>query len=61
MQRLVWLMLAAILGMAGYDLLLRGWLGWTGYVVAGIGIGIGTSVIGSYAHDLLAGSRERLP
>jgi hypothetical protein len=59
MTRLVWLIIAVILGMAGYDMLLRGILGWTGYLVLGIGIGVATSVVGSYAHDLLAGSRER--
>lgn len=60
MARLAWLIAAAILLMAGYDMLAHGLLGWTGYVVAGIGIGIGASVAGSYAHDLLAGPRERL-
>lgn len=60
MTRLVWLIIAVIFGLAGYDMVLREILGWTGYLVAGIGIGIGSSVIGSYAHDLLAGSRERL-
>jgi len=59
MTRLVWLISAAIFALAGYDMVLRGILGWTGYLVAGIGIGICTSVIGSFAHDLLAGSRER--
>jgi hypothetical protein len=59
MTRLVWLIIAVIFGMAGYDMLLRGILGWTGYLVLGIGIGVATSVVGSYAHDLLAGSRER--
>lgn len=59
MARVVWLLVAAILLMAGYDMLVRSVLGWTGYVVAGVGIGIGTSVIGSFAHDLLAGPRER--
>ena len=59
MGRLIWLLAAAILVMAGYDMLVREMLGWTGYVVAGVGIGIGASVIGSYAHDLLAGPRER--
>jgi hypothetical protein len=59
MTRLIWLIVAAIIGLAGYDMLLRGILGWTGYLVLGIGIGIATSVIGSYAHDLLAGTRER--
>jgi hypothetical protein len=57
--RLVWLLAGAILMMAGYDMLVRELLGWAGYLVAGIGIGIATSVIGSYAHDLLAGPRER--
>ena len=59
MARLAWLLAAAILMMAGYDMLARGMLGWAGYVVAGVGVGIGTSVLGSYAHDLLAGPRER--
>ncbi len=59
MGRLVWLLAAAILIMGGYDMLLRAMLGWSGYVVAGVGVGIGTSVLGSYAHDLLAGPRER--
>jgi ABC-type microcin C transport system permease subunit YejE len=59
-QRLAWLLAAAILIMTGYDLLARAVLGWAGYVVFGIGIGIASSVIGSYAHDLLAGPRERL-
>ena len=59
MNRGVWLLIAATLGLAGYDMVLRGFLGWTGYVVAGVGIGIASSVVGSFAHDLLAGSRER--
>lgn len=45
--------------MGGYDLLLRDWLGWTGFVVIGVGVGIAASVLGSYAHDFLAGPRER--
>ena len=60
MARVIWLLVAAILMMAGYDMLTREMLGSAGYVVAGIGIGVGTSVLGSYAHDLLAGPRERL-
>ncbi len=59
MARLAWLLAAALLMMAGYDMLAREMLGWSGYVVAGVGVGIGTSVLGSYAHDLLAGPRER--
>ena len=54
MTRLIWLIVAAVLGLFGYDLLLRDLLGWTGYFVAGIGIGIVTAVVGSYAHDALA-------
>ncbi|HEX6547845.1 MAG TPA: hypothetical protein VF134_03805 [Candidatus Dormibacteraeota bacterium] len=60
MERVIWLIVAAILGMVGFDLVVHEWLGWSGYLVAGIGIGIASSVIGSYAHDLLAGPRERL-
>jgi len=54
--RLIWLIIAAILGLAGYDLLLRELMGWTGYFVAGVGIGIACAVVGSYAHDALAGN-----
>jgi hypothetical protein len=57
--RLIWLIVAVILGLAGYDLLVRDLLGWTGFFVAGVGIGIASAVVGSYAHDALAGSRER--
>jgi len=53
MVRLIWLIVAAILGLLGYDLLLRELLGWTGYFVAGVGIGIASAVVGSYAHDAL--------
>jgi len=55
MARLIWLIAAAILGLSGYDLLLRDLLGWTGYLVAGIGIGIASAVVGSYAHEPLRG------
>ncbi len=59
MARLIWLIVAAILGLAGYDLLLRQLLGWTGYFVVGVGIGIAAAVVGSYAHDVLAPSPGR--
>jgi uncharacterized integral membrane protein len=52
--RLTWLILAAILGMLGYDMVAHAYLGWTGYLVAGIGIGVGASVIGTLVHDWLA-------
>ena len=61
MTRVGWLIAAAILGMLGYDMVLHEYLGWSGYLVAGVGIGIAASVLGSLAHDALAGSpRERL-
>ena len=58
MARLIWLIVAAILGLAGYDLLLRDLLGWTGYFVVGVGIGIAAAVVGSYAHDALSPSPQ---
>ena len=54
-------MTAVVLVLVGFDLLARGWLGWTGWLVAGVGIGIGSGVVGSLLHDALAGPRERLP
>ena len=42
--------------MLGYDLLLRDWLGDTGWFVIGVGVGIATAVLGSLAHDALAGT-----
>ena len=58
--RLVWALVALILGLGGWLMLLDGALGVSGYVVAGIGLGIGCALIGSLAHDALAGPRERL-
>jgi hypothetical protein len=58
--RLIWALVALILGLAGWLMLVDGVLGISGYVVVGVGVGIGCAVIGSLAHDALAGSRERL-
>ena len=58
--RLVWGMLALVLAMAGWLMLLESVLGQAGYVVVGVGAGIGCAVVGSLAHDALAGPRERL-
>jgi hypothetical protein len=58
--RLVWALVALILGLAGWLMLLNGVLGISGYLAIGIGVGIGCSVIGSLAHDALAGPRERM-
>jgi hypothetical protein len=58
--RLVWALLALILGLAGWLMLIDDVLGIAGFVVVGVGVGIGCAVIGSLAHDALAGPRERL-
>jgi hypothetical protein len=59
--RLAWFIVAVVVGLVGADLLVRDWLGWTGWFLGGIGVGIGCAVIGSLLHDALAGPRERLP
>ena len=58
--RFVWALVALVLGLAGWLLLLNGVLGQSGFVVIGVGVGIGCAVLGSLAHDALAGPRERL-
>ena len=58
--RLVWALVALVLGLLGWLMLINGVFGISGYIVVGIGLGIGCAVIGSLAHDALAGPRERL-
>lgn len=58
--RLVWTLVALVLGLAGWLMLIQGVAGQAGFVVVGIGVGIGCAVVGSLAHDALAGPRERL-
>jgi Fe2+ transport system protein B len=58
--RLIWALVALILGLAGWLMLVDEVLGISGYAVVGVGVGIGCAVIGSLAHDALAGPRERL-
>jgi len=58
--RLIWALVALVLGLAGWLMLIEGVLGLSGYVVVGVGVGIGCAVVGSLAHDALAGPRERL-
>jgi len=62
MVRLTWFILAVILALVGWDLVIRGWLGLFGWLVMGVGVGIGVAVLGSLLHDALAGptSRPRL-
>ena len=45
MTRLVWFIVAVILTLAGFDLLARGWLGWTGWFVAGVGLGVAAAAV----------------
>lgn len=58
--RLIWGLVALVLGLLGWLLLLNDLFGLTGYLVIGVGAGIACAVIGSLAHDALAGPRERL-
>ena len=58
--RLVWALVALVLGLLGWLMLIKGVFGISGYVVVGVGVGIGCAVVGSLAHDALAGPRERL-
>lgn len=57
--RLIWALVALVLGLLGWLLLLNGVLGLGGYLVIGVALGIACAVIGSLAHDALAGPRER--
>ena len=58
MERGLWALVALVLGLGGWYLLLVGLGGWLGYLVIGVGVGVGVSVVGSLAHDALAGSNQ---
>jgi hypothetical protein len=58
--RLVWALVALVLGLAGWLMLLNQFLGIAGYALIGVAAGIGCAVIGSLAHDALAGPHARL-
>ena len=58
--RLVWTLVALVLGLAGWLMLIDAVAGQAGFVVIGVGVGIGCAIVGSLAHDALAGPRERL-
>lgn len=60
MPRLLWTLVGGILVLIGWDLLIRNLLDWAGWFPIGVGAGIVIAVVGSLAHDVLAGSRERL-
>lgn len=59
MGRVLWLMLAVFLAMAGWELLLQDWLGFMGWLALGLGVGIAVAVLGSLIHDALVGPRSR--
>jgi hypothetical protein len=53
-------MSAVVVAVLGFDLLLRAWLGDTGWFLIGVGAGIACAVLGSLAHDaLVAGTGDR--
>ena len=54
MTRLLWALVAVILCLTGYYLTLYDAVAWAGFVVLGIGLGIGAAVLGSLVHDALA-------
>jgi hypothetical protein len=58
--RLIWALVAVILGLAGYYMTLIDTLAWAGFVALGVGAGIGVAVLGSLVHDALARGGERL-
>jgi len=58
--RLVWTLVAFVLALAGWLMLIQSVAGQAGFVLIGVGLGIGCAVLGSFAHDALAGPRERL-
>ena len=58
--RLVWMLVALVVALAGWFMLVQDLAGQAGFILVGVGVGIGCAVIGSLAHDALAGPRERL-
>lgn len=58
--RLIWMLIALVVALAGWFMLIQDLAGQAGFVLIGIGVGVGCAVIGSLAHDALAGPRERL-
>ncbi len=56
MERGLWALAALVLGLGGWYLLLLGLADWLAYLLIGVGLGIGCAVVGSLAHDALAGT-----
>jgi hypothetical protein len=59
MERGLWALSALVLGLAGWYLLMLGIASWLAYLLIGVGLGIGCAVVGSLAHDALAGTSGR--
>ena len=59
MERGLWALAALVLGLGGWYLLLLGIAGWLAYLFIGVGLGIGCGVVGSLAHDALAGTGDK--
>jgi hypothetical protein len=59
MERGLWALAALVLGLGGWYLLLLGVADWLAYLLIGVGVGIGCAVVGSLAHDALAGTSGR--
>jgi hypothetical protein len=59
LDRLTWLVLAAVLLLGGLYLHLHLVSDWVAFLVMGVGAGIGIALTGSVMHDAFAGQRER--
>jgi len=59
LDRLTWLVLAAVLVLGGVYLYLHLVADWLAFLVRGGGAGIGIALTGSVIHDAFAGQRER--
>jgi hypothetical protein len=59
MERGLWALLALVLGLGGWYLLLLGIGVWLAYLMIGVGVGVGCGVVGSLAHDALAGTSDK--
>jgi hypothetical protein len=57
--RLVWALVALAISLAGWLMLLQNVAAQSGFVVIGVGVGILCALVGSLAHDALAGPRDR--
>jgi hypothetical protein len=59
MERGLWALSGLVLALGGWYLLLLGIEVWVDYLLIGVGVGIGCAVVGSLAHDALAGTNEK--